>query len=132
MAALLFRAGHVSLRAIIPKRACMAMILRLTLRMALLSFGMQGLLSLDLWALRMLGRRLAEETTGWFVAAVNVAKVPAVLSFVMMGMLIHVGLSLHMGKLVQLLLPCWGRRRGLSPPSDPCPRGLRETHPRSA
>jgi stage V sporulation protein B len=90
IAALLFMAGHVSLRAIIPERACMAMILRLALPMALFSLGMQGLLSVDLWALRVLGRRLADETTGWYVAAVNVAKLPTVISFVMMGVLIPV------------------------------------------
>jgi O-antigen/teichoic acid export membrane protein len=90
IAALLFLARHVSLRAIIPERACMAMILRLALPMALFSLGMQGLLSLDLWALRMLGRKLADETTGWYVAAVNVAKLPTVISFVMMGVLIPV------------------------------------------
>jgi O-antigen/teichoic acid export membrane protein len=88
--ALLFLARHVPVRAIIPERTCMAVILRLALPMALFSVGMQVLLSLDLWALSVLGRELADETMGWYVAALNVARLPTVTSFVMMGVLIPV------------------------------------------
>jgi O-antigen/teichoic acid export membrane protein len=90
IAALLSIAGYISWRPIFPVRPCVAMILRLALPMALFSLGMQVLLSLDLWALRILGHGLAGETTGWYIAAANVGRLPTVASFVMMGVLIPV------------------------------------------
>ena len=90
IAALLFMAGHVSLRPSFPARACMAPIVRMALPMALFTLGMQVLLSLDLWTLRIFGYGLSDETIGWYVAALNVARLPTVASFVMMGVLIPV------------------------------------------
>jgi stage V sporulation protein B len=90
IAGFLFLARYISLRSLFPNRAYVAMILRLAMPMALFSVGMQVLLSLDLWSLRVLGQTLADETLGWYVAAVNVAKLPTVASYVMMGVLIPV------------------------------------------
>jgi hypothetical protein len=88
VAALLFMAKHVFLRAILPVGSCLPVILRLAMPMGLIALGVQVLLNIDLWALRVLGQGLTDETTGWYVAAVNVAKLPTVVSFVMTAILL--------------------------------------------
>ncbi len=86
--ALLYMATRVSLRDIYPVLGLIKPILRLALPLGLFTSGLQVLFNLDLWCLKVLGQDLAEETIGIYIAAVNVAKLPLVVSFVMTAVLI--------------------------------------------
>lgn len=63
-------------------------ILRLALPAALIGFGSQLLLALDLWALNVLGVAVAEAEKGLYVAASNIARIPNLLAFVMTAVLV--------------------------------------------
>jgi O-antigen/teichoic acid export membrane protein len=63
-------------------------LMKLALPIGLFTLGSQGLLSLDLWSLNAFGTHVAAEVKGFYVAALNIARIPNVLSFVLTAILI--------------------------------------------
>ncbi len=55
---------------------------------ALIALGTQFLTGVDLWLLNALGSEVAEATKGQYVAALNVARIPNVVAFVMISILV--------------------------------------------
>ena len=83
--ALLPQVGLVALKPALAERGP---IMRLAVSTALADLGIQTLLALDLWALNALGGGLAPEVRGEYVAALNLARVPNLLAFVLTSMLV--------------------------------------------
>ena len=71
-----------------PSLAEQLPILRLALPVALGDVGVQTLLGLDLWSLNALGAAIPAEVKGQYVAALNLARVPNLLAFVLASVLI--------------------------------------------
>ena len=63
-------------------------ILTLALPVALADLAMQTLLALDLWSLNALGAAVPLETRGQYVAALNLARIPNLLAYVLVSMLV--------------------------------------------
>jgi O-antigen/teichoic acid export membrane protein len=63
-------------------------ILTLALPVALADLAMQTLLALDLWSLNALGAAIPLETRGQYVAALNLARIPNLLAYVLVSMLV--------------------------------------------
>lgn len=63
-------------------------ILALALPIGLTGVGTQLLTGVDLWSLGLFGQGIGEEVRGWYVAALNIARMPNVLAFVMTAVLI--------------------------------------------
>lgn len=63
-------------------------ILALALPVALADLCMQTLLALDLWSLNALGAAIPLETRGQYVAALNLARIPNLLAYVLVSMLV--------------------------------------------
>lgn len=83
--ALLPQVGLVALKPVLSERGA---IVRLALPTALADLCIQTLLALDLWALNALGGGLAPEIRGQYAAALNLARVPNLLAFVLTSMLV--------------------------------------------
>jgi O-antigen/teichoic acid export membrane protein len=75
------------MRVLRPTLTARAPILRLALPVLLADLGVQTLLALDLWSLNALGAAIPAETKGQYVAAVNLARVPNMLAFVLASIL---------------------------------------------
>lgn len=86
--ALAFTAWWVGRASFRPTLSHWRSLLRLAIPIGLFSLGSQLLLSLDLWALNALGRDVTEEVKGWYVAATNAARIPNMVGFVLVGVLI--------------------------------------------
>lgn len=63
-------------------------IIRLAVPVALISLGTQILVSVDLWALNAVGTAVDDALKGFYVAAVNVARIPNLVAFVMTAVLV--------------------------------------------
>lgn len=63
-------------------------LLRLAIPIGLYAAGSQVLQSLDLWTLNAAGADIDDEVKGLYVAATNVARLPNMISFVMMAVLV--------------------------------------------
>lgn len=63
-------------------------ILWLAVPVGLTGLGTQVTIGVDLWSLGLFGRGIPEEVRGWYVAALNIARMPNVLAFVMTAVLI--------------------------------------------
>jgi O-antigen/teichoic acid export membrane protein len=85
LALLLPTAGAAVLRPTLAERAP---ILALALPVLIADFGVQALLGVDLWLLNALGGHVPAETKGHYVAALNLARVPNLLAFVLATVLI--------------------------------------------
>ncbi len=86
--ALAFTVRWVGLRAFRPTLIFWSDLTRLALPIGLFALGSQLLLSLDLWSLNALGAGVSDEIKGWYVVATNAARIPNVVGFVLMGVLI--------------------------------------------
>ncbi|MGH6897282.1 MAG: oligosaccharide flippase family protein [Geminicoccaceae bacterium] len=63
-------------------------IIRLAVPVALIALGTQTVISIDLWVLNAVGTAVDDAIKGLYVAAVNVARIPNFLSFVMTAVLV--------------------------------------------
>jgi O-antigen/teichoic acid export membrane protein len=63
-------------------------IIRLAVPVALMSLGTQTVISIDLWVLNAVGTAVGDAIKGLYVAAVNVARIPNFVAFVMTGVLV--------------------------------------------
>lgn len=61
---------------------------RLAVPIGLFTLGSQVLISLDLWSLNAVGVDVSEEAKGFYVAASNIARLPNMVGFVMVGVLV--------------------------------------------
>jgi O-antigen/teichoic acid export membrane protein len=84
LAVLLVRGGTRVLRPTLTKRT---VILALAWPVLLGDIGVQTLLGLDLWSLNALGGAIPAEVKGQYVAALNLARVPNMLAFVLASIL---------------------------------------------
>ncbi len=85
---LLYLASHIPVRSFYPTFAFAGLVIRWAVPVGLFLLGSQVLFNLHLWCLKVVGRELPEETIGFYVAAVSVARLPNIISFVMMAVLI--------------------------------------------
>lgn len=88
VAGLIFVALHLSPQSFRPTLALAGSIFRLALPIALLGLGAQVLLNLDLWVLGTFSETIPENSVGLYNAAGSVAKIPNIVFFVMMAVLI--------------------------------------------
>jgi O-antigen/teichoic acid export membrane protein len=63
-------------------------LLALAVPVAIGGFGLQLLLSVDLWMLNAIGTDVADTEKGFYVAALNVARMPQVIAFVLTAVLV--------------------------------------------
>jgi O-antigen/teichoic acid export membrane protein len=77
--------GRAPLRLTLAYRAP---IIRLAVPVALISLGTQTVISIDLWVLNAVGTAVDDTIKGLYVAAVNVARIPNFVAFVMTGVLV--------------------------------------------
>ena len=63
-------------------------VIRLAVPVALISLGTQTVISIDLWMLNAVGTAVDDAIKGLYVAAVNVARIPNFVAFVMTGVLV--------------------------------------------
>jgi O-antigen/teichoic acid export membrane protein len=63
-------------------------IMAMALSVALADLAVQALLALDLWSLNALGSAVPLETRGQYVGALNLARIPNLLAFVLVSMLV--------------------------------------------
>jgi lipopolysaccharide exporter len=63
-------------------------VIRLAVPVSLIALGTQTLVSVDLWVLNAVGTQVAEAVKGLYVAAVNVARIPNFVAFVMTAVLV--------------------------------------------
>jgi stage V sporulation protein B len=85
--ALLVLAAHVSPKSFCPSFVHMGPILHLAFPVGLLLLASQALSNLDLWSLKIIGSE-KEETIGNYVAALNIARVPALAFSVVNGVVL--------------------------------------------
>ncbi|HUP00988.1 MAG TPA: oligosaccharide flippase family protein [Gemmatimonadota bacterium] len=86
--ALAFTASWVGRTSFRPTFEFGSELVRLGIPIGLFGVGSQILLSLDLWSLNAVGVLVSDEVKGWYVAATNVARIPNMVAFVMMAILI--------------------------------------------
>ena len=77
--------GRAPLRLTLARRRP---IIRLAVPVALISLGTQTVISVDLWVLNAVGTAVDDAVKGLYVAAVNVARIPNFLAFVMSAVLV--------------------------------------------
>jgi O-antigen/teichoic acid export membrane protein len=63
-------------------------VIRLAVPVSLIALGTQTLVSVDLWVLNAVGTQVADAAKGLYVAAVNVARIPNFVAFVMTAVLV--------------------------------------------
>lgn len=88
VAGLMFIAFHLSTKSFRPTLILAGNIFRLAVPIALLGVGAQVLLNLDLWVLGSFSETIPENSIGLYNAAGSVAKIPNIVFFVMMAVLI--------------------------------------------
>jgi O-antigen/teichoic acid export membrane protein len=85
---LLYFASHMSRGVFAPNLEAAGTILRLAFPVFLTIVGSQALANIDLWCLKWTDVVIPGETVGRYVAATNIARLPGVVHFVMMAVLI--------------------------------------------
>lgn len=88
IAALAYSASWVGARSFRATLSHWRSVTGLAIPLGLFALGTQVLISVDLWSLNALGDQVSEEVKGFYVAAVNIARLPSLVGHVLVGVLV--------------------------------------------